>query len=372
MVTGAEGEQLTSAADAPPARARVGAEDASLRHVLPYRLRKLWGPSGYQDGRKSLGYFEGWYFKLVDAAQDRAMAVIPGISMARDGERHAFVQLNRDDGATAYWRYPVEDFEWSRDRFEIRIGPNRFSSRGMDLDLSGEAGTLKGAVTFGPWVPWPVTLFSPGIMGWYRFVPFMECYHGVLGLDHAVEGSLALDGVTVDFAGGRGYAEKDWGRSFPEAWVWLQSNHFAASSGTSLTLSVAKIPFVGGWFVGQIAGLLHEGRLYRFATYTGAKLTRLEHGEGGVAVVMADRRHELLVEADGARPGVLASPVLGGMTGRVQESLRGRVHARLTRVADGSVVFEGDGTSVGMELMDPDSVLATAGASATSGRPARD
>jgi tocopherol cyclase len=325
--------------------------------LVPYRLRKLWDPAAYQDGRKSLGYFEGWYFKLVDATQEHVLAVIPGISMARDGERHAFVQLNRDDGTTAYWRFPADDFAWSHERFEVCIGPNRFSADRIAVDLSGEAGTLKGAVTFGPWVPWPVTAFSPGIMGWYRFVPFMECYHGVLGFDHSVEGSLAIDGAEIDFTGGRGYAEKDWGRSFPEAWVWLQSNHFGAP-GTSLTLSVAKIPFAGGSFVGQIAGLLHEGHVYRFATYTGAKLTRLEHREGGVTVVMADRRHELTVDADGARPGELASPVLGGMTGRVQESLRGRVHVRLERVAGGAVIFEGDGTSAGIELMDPRGVLA--------------
>lgn len=329
----------------------------TMRHALSYRIRKLWDPASYQDGRKSLGYFEGWYFKLVDATQNSALAVIPGISMARGGESHAFIQLNRDDGESAYWTFPAQDFEWSRERFEVCIGPNRFSADRIALDLSGEAGTLKGEVSFGPWTPWPVTLFSPGIMGWYRFVPFMECYHGVLGLDHALDGSLTLDGQPIDFTGGRGYAEKDWGRSFPEAWVWLQSDHFG-SPGTSLTLSVAKIPFAGGWFVGQIAGLLHDGRLYRFTTYTGAKLTRLEHREGGVTVVMADRHHELTVDAAGACEARLASPVLGGMTGRVQESLSGRVHVRLTRRDDGAVVFEGDGTSAGMELMDPDGVLA--------------
>jgi tocopherol cyclase len=324
--------------------------------LLPYRLRKLWDPAAYQDGRTSLGYFEGWYFKLVDAPQARALAVIPGISMARGGERHAFIQLNRDDGETAYWTFPAEDFEWSRERFEVCIGPNRFSADRIALDLSGEAGTLKGEVAFGPWTPWPVTFLSPGIMGWYRFVPFMECYHGVLGFDHTLTGSLTLDGAPIDFTGGRGYAEKDWGRSFPEAWVWLQSNHFG-SAGTSLTLSVAKIPFVGGAFVGQIAGLLHEGHLYRFTTYTGAKLTHLKHRDGGVSVVMADRDHVLSVEADGAHTGELASPVLGGMTGRVQESLSGRVHVRLTRRRDGVVVFDGDGTSAGMELMDRKGVL---------------
>jgi hypothetical protein len=72
---------------------------------------------------------------------------------------------------------------------------------------------------------------------------------------------------------------------------------------------------------------------------------------------MADRDHELTVDADGARTGELASPVLGGMTGRVQESLSGRVRVRLVRRGDGVVVFDGDGSSAGMELMDPKGVL---------------
>lgn len=29
----------------------------------------------------------------------------------------------------------------------------------------------------------------------------------------------------MDFSGGRGYIEKDWGQSFPAAWVWLQINY---------------------------------------------------------------------------------------------------------------------------------------------------
>ena len=31
---------------------------------------------------------------------------------------------------------------------------------------------------------WPVKVTSPGAMGPYAFVPFMECYHGVVSMDH--------------------------------------------------------------------------------------------------------------------------------------------------------------------------------------------
>ena len=36
----------------------------------------------------------------------------------------------------------------------------------------------------------------------------------------------------------------------------------------------AIIPWLGSTFWGTIVGLWHEGRLYRFATYTGAKMER--------------------------------------------------------------------------------------------------
>jgi succinate dehydrogenase/fumarate reductase flavoprotein subunit len=48
-----------------------------------------------------------------------------------------------------------------------------------------------------------------GTMGWYAFVPAMECYHGVLSFDHLLEGGLELNGQYIDYTGGRGYIEKD-------------------------------------------------------------------------------------------------------------------------------------------------------------------
>mgnify|MGYP006910663967 CR=1 FL=1 len=47
------------------------------RPPFSHRLTKIWRPALYQDGRKSRGYFEGWYFKFVDAATQQPVAVIP-------------------------------------------------------------------------------------------------------------------------------------------------------------------------------------------------------------------------------------------------------------------------------------------------------
>ena len=46
-------------------------------------------------------------------------------------------------------------------------------------------------------------------MGPFAFVPFMECYHGIVSMDHIIQGELEIDGVNIDFSNGRGYLEKD-------------------------------------------------------------------------------------------------------------------------------------------------------------------
>ena len=175
-------------------------------------LRRLWTPAMYQGGTRD-GRFEGWYFKAVDASGTVPFAVIPGVSWDEaGGTSHAFVQVVRPGGATAYLQYPADQFHFDRHRFGVTVGPNYFSAAGATLALDCEGIRVSGELRFGPWRPWPVRLLVPGIMGWYRFVPRMECYHGVCSLDHAVDGALVIDGQSVVFDGGRGYVEKDWGR----------------------------------------------------------------------------------------------------------------------------------------------------------------
>jgi tocopherol cyclase len=338
-------------------------------------LRRIWNPAEYQGGGVSRRYFEGWYFKQVDAGERRTVAVIPGISYSADGSaRHAFVQVVPSSGERAhYFAFPVEDFSSDpRSPFAIRIGPNTFSAEGLSLDLKDRDHEVRGRLRFGPWSPWPVKALSPGIMGWYRFVPRMETYHGVLSMDHSVDGSLAVDGDAIDFDGGRGYAEKDWGRSFPSSWIWAQSNHFGRP-GTSLTLSVAKIPWMTGAFVGSIAGLLVDGRLHRFATYTGARLTCMETGDGEARLALSDGREELEVVLRGCRAMALKAPVLGAMEGRDAESLGGSVDVtlRALRGERAEVVFSGTGRQAGIEIMNDKDELGRIACPARPGPSAR-
>lgn len=307
-------------------------------------------PERYHGHGRIPPFFEGWYFKLVDAARQERYAIIPGIFLSHDpAKQHAFIQvLDGLTGHATYHRYPADQFWAAKDRFAVQIGASHFSSESITLAIADEQRALHGRIQFGPLTPWPVRWYSPGIMGPFGWIPNMECNHGVVSLDHELAGELVLDGRPLDFTNGRGYIEKDWGKSFPAGYVWMQSNHFA-TQGTSFVGSIAVIPWLGSYFIGAIIGLWHEGTLYRFATYTGAKTTHLHLTDATVEWVVRSRRHQLAITAQRAQGGLLLGPTRENMSDRVGETMLSTIHLRLT-TADGRILLDDSGHHAGLEL----------------------
>lgn len=313
-------------------------------------LRSILKPELYHGHGKRPPFFEGWYFKLVDRSEQHRFALIPGVFLHDDPTvQHAFIQvLDGNVGASHYHRFPLSEFSSEGDSFNICIGANRISSRGLSLDINQGGHSIRGRLSFEGTKPWPITLASPGVMGWYSWVPFMECYHGVLSLDHEIEGALTVNGKEIDFSGGRGYVEKDWGKSFPHAHVWMQTNHFD-SPGVSLSASVAIIPWIRTSFPGFIVGLLVDGHLYRFATYTGAQTTHLEILDRTITWAMHDKKHALTLHATRTGGGLLHAPTVTEMTNRLLESLMSTVEVTLT-TREGRPIFSGTGRNAGLEV----------------------
>ena len=317
-------------------------------------LERVRHPEWYHGHHRKPPYFEGWYFKLVSADGRQRAAIIPGLFKSDDPEQnHAFVQvLDGVTGQVVYHRFPADAFCAAPDRFEVTVGASRFTDRYVALQLSGPEQTLYGEVHFEGVTPWPVRLVSPGIMGPFGWLEKMECNHGVLSLDHGLRGTAVVDGRVVDWTGGRGYIEKDWGAAFPSAWVWMQSNHFE-TPGTCLTASIATIPVGPFWFRGTIVGLWHEGRLYRFATYNGARVEHLGIDEQRVTWALRARGHRLEIHAARAEGGLLRGPSTQAMGVRVPETLSATIGVRLSRLGgrQPEVILEDTGRYGGLEVV---------------------
>ncbi len=305
-------------------------------------------PSAFQGSLKKSSYFEGWYIKSTNPQSGQTLALIPGVSLGKDS--HGFIQIiDSAEHKTAYIRFATRDFGYSKKEFDISLGANRFSSRGIELRETRDSHTLSGELIFTGTVPFPVTLGSPGIMGPYRYAPFLECYHGVVSADHRVDGEICWNGTRYLLDKGRGYVEKDWGHSMPSSWIWIHCNLFE-EAGTSFMLSVARVPWLGREFTGHLGFLYTGGRYHRFASYLKSRviLENLNRKELSLNIRAKDFAIEVKADLDGSG-GTLQAPVQGDMARTIRERVDTPVSVIMKDPA-GKVLFQGQGRQAGLEM----------------------
>lgn len=318
-----------------------------IRQFINSRLNPDW----YHGQDKKGSFFEGWYFKIVDASERHSYAFIPGIFINSDASKtHAFIQvLKGKTGKTTYHHFPFDSFHALPNAFDVRLDKNHFRRDHLSLHIKDADNQIDGELSFEDISPYPVTWTSPGIMGFFGWFPFMECNHGVVSLDHNIKGKLRIDGEDIDFTGGRGYIEKDWGSSFPSGYVWQQSNHFE-TIGTCLTASIAMIPNFGFTWAGFIIALWHNKQLTLFASYTGAKVEKLSVSDTHVEWIVSDKTHRLQMRSTRAEGGLLLGPEKTDMHKRVDETMQATIDVTLS-TRDGQILFHETGRNVGLEVV---------------------
>jgi len=309
------------------------------------RLKAVFNPEQYHGWNKTKNYFEGWYFKLVSKDKKHAFAVIPGIAMSED-KSHSFIQVLDGRKKTAvYHTFDSKDFKPTGGKFEVNIGDNYFSKKHIKLNLPD----FKADLHFENQVPWPTSLVSPNIMGPFTFAPFMQCYHGILSMNHQINGKINSNGKELNYDDGKGYMEKDWGVSFPSAYIWMQSNHFSKEN-ISIKSSVANVPFLGRSFVGCIAGVYLGDQIIQFTTYNFSKLRNIEVSGKEVNLKLSNLKHELTIKAIRNESTELASPINGFMDGRIEESMEAQIHVKLIEKRSGKILLDDVGLSAGLEV----------------------
>ena len=176
-------------------------------------------------------YFYGYYFKCQSDSQTLALIAA---THGAGKNRTCSLQVITESGA---WVAEFPKEAYFQKGSLIKIGENKFSRRGIRVNLKTEDLRLTGNLKFGP-----ITPLKYDIMGPFALIPGMECRHMVGSLSHPVNGKLTVNGVDYVFDNARGYWEGDTGRSFPKEYLWTQS---FLPEGGSLMLSVADIPFPG-------------------------------------------------------------------------------------------------------------------------------
>ena len=308
---------------------------------------RLLHPEIFQGSLKKKKYFEGWYFKTI--YENGVLIVIPGLSIGRDP--HAFIQIiEGKTHKTFYQRFPLKDFHAERNSFHIRIGENEFSSKSLFLNISSSDLKISCSLNFGRFTPYTSGTWAPGIMGPYSFVPFMECYHGIVSADHSVNGEIIRDGKKKIIQNGRGYIEKDWGRSMPSSWIWIQSNSLSVHSG-SFMLSIAKVPWLGREFNGFLCFLYFKEKYYRFTTYNNSVYEIDDENNDEVSILIKNNKYQLnVVFALPGHGGLLKAPVNGAMQREIRETTDTEISIELSDYKNNCLLKDRAG-SCGVEVV---------------------
>ena len=261
-------------------------------------------PELFQGSLKQNKYFEGWYFKHVSKDLDQVYSFIPGISL-NPSNPHTFIQIiNGLTGETSYIEYPVSEFTFSKKEFRVEVNDSVFTAQGIVLNINSPQLSVTGRLSYSGNVKYPSSALAPCIMGWYSFVPFMECKHGVVSVTHRIDGTITVNNRQFDFSNGKGYIEKDWGKSFPESWIWLQSNNFEKSDAC-IMMSIAKIPWLGSYFTGFLGFLYFGGQYFPFSTYHKSEITDLGLANEKLTVSFSGKKYNLKIIASLKQSGIL-------------------------------------------------------------------
>lgn len=266
-------------------------------------------------------YFCGWYFKCQSNSQ--TIALIPAYHET-NGQKSCSLQIITKEKT---WNLPFlfSQFRQELNHFSIHLSDNTFSENGIKLNVHTKDFHAVGNLKFSKFTP-----IRYDIMGIFRFVPFMECRHSILSMQHYVNGKLKINGQDYLFQNALGYIEGDRGYSFPKNYVWTQC-HFHEGS---LMLSVADIPLSIVHFTGIIAVVFWKGKEYRLATYLGAKLVHASDG----TIVIRQGKYTLTAQLLEKHAHALSAPCNGAMSHTIRENPC--CHARYCFQKDGETLFE--------------------------------
>lgn len=276
----------------------------------------------YQGEKVRKPYFEGWYYKTSDF--HHAIAFIVGISKNHK-EEHAFVQMiDTQFHESIYLKYPLHDFFCEEDPFCIRIGNHFFKEH--EIYLSDDKNQLYGKLQLGKFKELQTGFFNKGIMGPFSYLSFLPCYHEVISLKHHVEGTINYKNKKIVFEDAIGYLEKDYGTSFPSAYLWVQSNHSIKHTSIFLSLATIDLPIS---FIGIIGIIQMSNHQIRISTYDFAKVKEIRYHEHHIYLVITQKAYKIIMDIYSYYEFDLKAPVSAKMSNDVKESLQGVCNIQL-------------------------------------------
>ena len=221
-------------------------------------------------------------------------------------------------------------------------GTLRGNAAGVSVDMGPDC---RLDVSLDDRMVWPRRSF--GALGPAQAIPFLSQYWHPAVLAAAVRGRVRAGSTVLDLDGAMGYAEKNWGRGFPDHWWWGQASAFG--DDVSVSFAGGRLPLLGGE-VAPTAVVVRLGRRV-LALAPPAYRTRVVLGDGSWRLRTRGPTFALDVEGDAGGDDALELlvPVPEQERGepRSRQHLAGVMSLRVRRGR--RLVYRGESPLAGLE-----------------------
>jgi Tocopherol cyclase len=282
---------------------------------------------------------EGYFWRFTQAPVGRVAIVMCGVSRARDGSPWAFVGVATHPGRFFRWA-ALQDAVADTAAYGVRAGEAfACGPEFLHVDLGPDC---RLQASLGAGVGWPRTL---GALGPAQLVPGLSQYWHPHLFAASVRGRVVAGEDSFSLDGARAYAEKNWGRGFPETWWWGHAHDFA-DGDVSVSFAGGPVRVGPARLEASAAVVRLDGSVVRCRPPASMTL-------GEDSWLLRARSGTRLVEIEGfADPATAHSltvplPAERRVVDRSHHHLAGSLRVRITR--RGRQVYSGESPLAGLE-----------------------
>lgn len=317
--------------------------------------------SGYHWDGNSQRFFEGWYYR-VTLPEGETFAFMYSIEDPSGGQPHsggAAQILGANDEYLCRTFVDVKQFKASKTRLELSH-KNSQTQENYQATANLNQGYLQDPAT-GEYCRWnyeitPVYGWGPrglpqqSTAGWLSYFQIFEPGWQILMAHGLATGWIEWKGKRYEFKDAPAYGEKNWGRSFPQKWFWVNCNSFRDQPDLALTAGGGKRGVL--WWQESVAmvGIHHRGNFYEFVPWNSKVSWQIEPwGKWQMQATNRDFTVELI--ATTSHPGTpLRAPTQNGLVYCCRDTMKGEISLILKNTQDKTIILEANSDSCGVEI----------------------
>lgn len=243
-------------------------------------------------------WYEWWYYKLVIPETGKSYFFVYGVvnpwdkNQSAKGTRSYVGMGDFAKQLQVEEKFHVQDFSASYGQTYVAVNRNVATDRAFNGSLKDEDGNF---------YEWDIKInkhWAYNAEGWMMGSMLTDIEWYPAQASASCTGSIISQGEKITFENIPCYQDRNWGKSFPDWWTWIVSNHFEGHPGTALAVGGGK-PRVRGHRtpVASVSiGLTHQGKDYSFRPID-MQMVRTDISFGKWNVSATSKKYKIEIEA---------------------------------------------------------------------------